>query len=44
MCNNDNTVDVEVILPVWLVNEAEKANIDLSEALIKALKEQLGIK
>ncbi len=36
-------VEIEVELPEWLANAAEQAGLNLSEILIKALKEQLNL-
>ncbi|MBP1580194.1 MAG: hypothetical protein J6B57_08915 [Oscillospiraceae bacterium] len=42
MSGQDN-VEIEVELPEWLANAAEQAGLNLSEVLIKALKEQLNL-
>ncbi|MGN0683893.1 MAG: hypothetical protein ACI4JY_09475 [Oscillospiraceae bacterium] len=41
--SNQDYVEIEVELPEWLANAAEQAGLNLSEVLIKALKEQLNL-
>lgn len=40
---SEELVTVEVELPKWLADKADKLGIDLSEVLVKALKKELGI-
>ncbi|MGN0678661.1 MAG: hypothetical protein ACI4JS_03260 [Oscillospiraceae bacterium] len=41
--NVQEFVEIEVELPEWLANAAEQAGLNLSEVLIKALKERLNV-
>lgn len=41
--NNQDSVEIEVELPEWLANAAEQSGLNLSEVLVKSLKEQLHI-
>lgn len=41
--DSGKTVKKNCTVPLWLCMEAEKANINFSKALQKALKEELGI-
>ena len=41
--NNQDSVEIEVELSEWLANAAEQSGLNLSEVLVKSLKEQLHI-
>lgn len=41
--NVQEYVEIEVELPEWLANAAEQSGLNLSEVLIRALKERLNV-